>query len=96
MVAQLDGVRIDTDVVLGDRPEAILRLLVHVPDDLPDQPLDAVGRELRLLCRTWDQELASAVVARTGKERGRNLGQAGADWFPAAYRDVIPAPRSTR
>lgn len=90
LMAQLDGDRIDTDVVLGDRPEAILRLLVHVPDDLPDQPLDAVGRELRLLCRTWDQELASAVVARTGEERGRHLVQAWADWFPAAYRDVIP------
>ncbi len=90
LMAQLDGDRIDTDVILGDRPEAILRLLVHVPGDLPDQPLDAVGRELRLLCRTWDQELASAVAARTGEQQGRRLFQAWADWFPAAYRDVIP------
>ncbi len=95
LMAQLDGNRVDTDVVLGDRPEAVLRLVVHVPGELPATPLDALEWELRLLCRTWDQELAAALVARTGEQRGQRLLQAWAGWFPAAYRDVVSAERAT-
>jgi glutamate dehydrogenase len=89
LVAQLDGDRVDADVVLGDRPEAILRLLVHVTGPLPEPPLDSLERELRLLCRTWDQHLAAALEATIGEGAGQRLAGAWADWFPPAYRDAV-------
>ncbi|HEX2119858.1 MAG TPA: NAD-glutamate dehydrogenase domain-containing protein [Acidimicrobiales bacterium] len=94
LLAQLDGERIDADVALGDRPEAIVRLVVHVPGPLPDQPLDDLERELRLLCRTWDQQLSAALVATAGEATGLRLAQTWADWFPPAYRDVVAPERA--
>ena len=88
LLAQLDGERVDADVAVGHRPEAILRLVVYVAGPLPEPPLDSLVRELRLLCRTWDQHLAQALTARAGEAAGSRLAQTWADWFPAAYRDV--------
>ncbi len=88
LLAQLDGDRVDVDVSLGDRPEAIVRFLVHVAEPPPDEPLDALERELRLLCRTWDQQLAAALEATAG-DAGTRLAQAWAGWFPSSYRDAV-------
>ena len=91
LVAQLGESRIDVDVALGDRPEAILRLVAY-----PDAPVDDVvagmlERELRLLCRTWDEQLAGALEDRLGAAQGRRLAQSWADLFPVTYRDLVPA-----
>ena len=94
VLAQLDGTRVDADAALGDRPEAILRLVVHVAGPLPTEPLDSLERELRLLCRTWDQQLAEALVTSSGEAAGQRLAQTWADWFPPGYRDVVPAERA--
>jgi glutamate dehydrogenase len=92
LLAQLDGDRADVDVSLGDRPEALVRFVVHVPGPPPDQPLDALERELRLLCRTWDQQVVAALETSAG-EAGARRGQTWAGWFPEAYRDAV-APES--
>ncbi len=89
LLAQLDGDRVDADVALGDRPEAIVRLVVHVPGALPIPPLDALERELRLLCRTWDQQLVAALGSLTGERDGARLAGTWAGWFPPGYRDAI-------
>ena len=94
LLSQLDGSRVDADAALGDRPEAILRLVVHVPGPVPTEPLDSLARELRLLCRTWDQQLAGALEASVGEAAGARLAQTWADWFPPAYRDVVPVERA--
>jgi glutamate dehydrogenase len=94
LMAQLDGSRVDADAALGDRPEAILRLVVHVAGTLPMEPLDSLERELRLLCRTWDQRLAEALVTSAGEAAGHRLAQTWADWFPPGYRDVVPVERA--
>jgi len=112
LMVQLDGNRVDADVSLADRPEAILRLVVHVDGSVPerndgsvpernagsvperetgalaDLPLDALEREVRLLCRTWDQELAVSLGPRVGEERAGHLTQVWAEWFAAPYRDA--------
>jgi len=93
LMVQLDGTRIDADVSLADRPEAILRLVVHA-GSVTDLPLDALEREVRLLCRTWEQELAVALGTRVDEERARQLTQAWASWFPMPYRDAIAAHRA--
>jgi len=91
LVAQLDGAWVDAQVALGERADAILRLVVHVDGALPTSGLEQLEREVRLLCRTWDQELAAALTARLGPVRGRQLAQLYADWFPSAYRNAVGA-----
>ncbi|HEX2048511.1 MAG TPA: NAD-glutamate dehydrogenase domain-containing protein [Acidimicrobiales bacterium] len=88
LLAQLDGERVDADVALGHRPEAVVRMVVYVAGPLPEPPLDSLARELRLLCRTWEQQLTEALAAAVGEPAGSRLGRTWADWFPPAYRDV--------
>ncbi len=112
LMVQLDGTRVDADVSLADRPEAIVRLVVHVAGSVPersagsvpersagsvpersagstiDLPLDALEREVRLLCRTWDQELVVALGGRVGEERAAQLTQVWAEWFASPYRNA--------
>jgi len=88
LMVQLDGTRVDADVSLANRPEAIVRLVVHVDGASLDLPLDALERELRLLCRTWDQDLAVSLGERVGEERAAQLTQVWAEWFAAPYRDA--------
>ncbi len=87
LMVQLDGIRVDADVSLADRPEAIIRLVVHVAGSVPEQ-IDALEREVRLLCRTWDQELAVSLGTRVGEERSTELTQVWAEWFTGPYRDA--------
>ncbi len=88
LLSQLDGDRVDVDVALGDRPEAIVRLVVHVGAPVPDRPFDALERELRLLCRTWDQQLAAALDQAAGED-GARRAERWTGWFPAAYREAV-------
>ena len=89
LLARIGGGRVDADVAVGDRPEAILRLVVYSAGPLPDVAPEAMERELRLLGRTWDEQLAEALDAHAGEGRGQRLAQAWADWFPPAYRDTV-------
>ncbi|MDQ4097997.1 MAG: NAD-glutamate dehydrogenase, partial [Actinomycetota bacterium] len=91
LLSQLDGSRIEAQVTLGDRADAILRLVVHIDGALPETPLDDLEREIRLLCQTWDQELAAALTSRLGEPRGSRLARAWAEWFPRSYREATPA-----
>ncbi len=88
LLAQLDGDRVDADVALGDRPEAIVRFVVHVPGPPPAQPLDALEHELRRLCRTWEEQLAEALELAAG-DAGARTAHTWVDWFPPAYRDGV-------
>jgi len=94
LAAQLDGVRVDANVSLGEGADVIVRLVVQVDGPLPELPLHSLEREVRLLCRTWDEELAEALVERVGEGRGTRLAHAWAEWFPAAYRGAVPPARA--
>ena len=92
LIAQLDGSRVDANVSLGEGADVIVRLVVQIDGPLPEPPLGSLEREVRLLCRTWDEELTEALVDREGEGRGIRLAHAWAPWFPAAYREaVLPA-----
>ncbi len=90
-MAQLDGTRVDANVSLGESSDVIARLVVHVDGPLPEPPLDALEREVRLLCRTWDEELAQALADRVGDGRATRLAHAWGEWFPAVYRAEVAA-----
>lgn len=92
---RLGGGRVDTDVALGDRPEAILRLVAYLDGELPALQPELLERELRQLCRTWDEQLALALEARGPVPGGRagDTSRPGswAEWFPPAYRQAVTA-----
>ncbi len=88
LLAELDGDRVDADVALGDRPEAIVRFVVHIPGPAPAQSMDALEHQLRRLCRTWDQQLTEALEQTAG-DAGVRMAQTWAEWFPAAFRDAM-------
>ncbi|HVF13914.1 MAG TPA: NAD-glutamate dehydrogenase domain-containing protein, partial [Acidimicrobiales bacterium] len=90
LVAQLDGSRVDANVSLGEGADVIVRLVVQVEGPLPEPPLHDIEREVRLLCRTWDEELTEALGERVGEGQGTRLAHAWADWFPDTYRAAVP------
>ena len=92
LMAQLDGIRVDANVSLGEGSDVIARLVVQVDGPLPEPPLHALEREVRMLCRTWDEELAQALADRVGDGRAARLTHAWAEWFPSAYRDAVDPP----
>ncbi|MEA2900722.1 MAG: glutamate dehydrogenase [Actinomycetota bacterium] len=89
LVAQLDGTRVDANVSLGEGADVIARLVVQVDGPLPEPPLHALEREVRMLCRTWDEELTQALAERVGDGRAARLSHAWAEWFPSGYRDAV-------
>jgi len=84
LLAQLDGESVDVDVSLGARAEAVVRFVVDLGSvPAPADPLSPLEREVRLLCRTWDQQVVAALGER------RDLAAAWTDRFPAAYRETV-------
>ncbi|MDQ3979787.1 MAG: NAD-glutamate dehydrogenase, partial [Actinomycetota bacterium] len=73
---------------LGDRVDVFVRMVVQIDGPLPEPPLDDVAREVRLLCRTWDEELAACLATRMDEGWARRLARTWGDWFPASYRDA--------
>ncbi|HTJ76307.1 MAG TPA: NAD-glutamate dehydrogenase domain-containing protein [Acidimicrobiales bacterium] len=91
LLAATGGGRVDADVALGDRPEAILRIVVYADGSVADLQPDVLERELRLLSRTWDQQLAGALERVAGDVAGRRLASTWSDWFPSGYRQAVTA-----
>ncbi len=97
LLAQLDGERVDVGLSIGGGSSAVTaRFLVHVaPDmDLADD-LPSVAREVRLLCRTWEEQLASALAGDAvgpeaiSEEVATPVAVRWADWLPESYRDAV-------
>ncbi len=89
LLAQLDGERVDVDLSMGGSTDTVARFLVHLaPGREPPSGLDAVAREVQLLCRTWEQRLQAALSPVAG-DRASRLAATWADRFPASYRDTV-------
>jgi glutamate dehydrogenase len=89
LLAQLDGDRVDVDLSMGGSTDTVARFLVHLAPDRPTPSgLDAVAREVQLLCRTWEQRLVAALEPVAG-DRARRLAASWADRFPASYADAV-------
>lgn len=96
LLAQLDGERVDVALSIGGGSSAVTaRMVVHVEAGraLPDQ-LDAVAREVRLVCRSWEEQLAGALAS---SPRAEDLGDPAvvaarwADRLPESFRDMVAA-----
>ncbi len=102
--AQLDGERVDVGLSIGGGSTSVTaRFLVHVEVDMevPDD-LAAVAREVRLLCRSWEEQLGSALgddVVGLGTTADETAGVVAARWagrLPESYRDSVTALDAVR
>jgi glutamate dehydrogenase len=96
LLAQLDGERIDVALSIGGGSSAVTaRMVVHVEAGraLPDQ-LDAVAREVRLVCRSWEEQLSGALASSPAAEELGDPSVVAARWadrLPEAFRDTVAA-----
>jgi len=91
LLAQLEGDRVDVELSMGSSSATMARFLVHLRQGAPPTDgLDALAREVQLLCRTWEQELVLALGPVLG-DRARRVGVGWAERLPDSYRDAVDA-----
>ncbi len=96
LVAQLDGERVDVSLSIGGGSSTVTaRMIVQVEADVevPDH-LDAVAREVRLVCRSWEEQLVAALSASPGAEDVGDPAVVASRWaasLPESFRDSVAA-----
>ncbi|TMK90382.1 MAG: NAD-glutamate dehydrogenase [Actinobacteria bacterium] len=82
------GVTVDYHLSLGETESAKIFFTVHVEagEQIPEIPHEELEAEVERLARTWDDDLADALAARLGEQRGRALAATYAPRFPDNYK----------
>ena len=81
--------RVDVELSLGDRQDALVRFLLHVEGERPDVPLTALRSEIRKLTRSWIDDLRHRL--RSASDVGDDLEPrlALGERLPRSYQDAI-------
>ncbi len=96
LLAQLDGDRVDVSLSIGGSSTAVTaRMVVHVEPgrSVPDH-LDAVAREVRMVCRSWEEQLAGALSSSPVAADIGDASVVAARWaerLPESFRDSVAA-----
>ncbi|MEX2562734.1 MAG: NAD-glutamate dehydrogenase domain-containing protein [Nitriliruptoraceae bacterium] len=85
--------RIDVELSLGQRREALVRFLLHVPDPTPSVDVAQLHAEVAELARSWIDDVTDRIsttpeTSDTHLELARRL--------PAGYRDSVPIDVAVR
>ncbi len=82
------GVTVDYHLSLGETESAKIFFTVHVEAgvQIPEIRHEELEAEVERLARTWDDDLADALAARLGEQRGRALAATYAPRFPDYYK----------
>src|SRR5438034_481411 len=82
------GVTVDYHLSLGETESAKIFFTVHVEPgvQVPEIPHEELEADVERLARTWDDDLADALAARLGEQRGRALAASYAPRFPDYYK----------
>jgi glutamate dehydrogenase len=80
--------RVDVDIALGDRQEALARFLLHLDGTVPDVSVSTLRAEVRRLARSWTERLADRSRAAGPADGGSERLIALADRFPPSYREL--------
>ncbi len=82
------GVTVDYHLSLGETESAKIFFTVHVEPgvQIPEIKHEELEAEVERLARTWDDDLADALAARLGEQRGRALAASYAPRFPDYYK----------
>jgi glutamate dehydrogenase len=86
--------RIDVEVSLGDRNEALARFLLHIEGRIPAVPTADLQREVRMLARSWADELSVELHARFDHGEADRLLTSIVPRLPRAYRDTVLPSRA--
>ncbi|MBW3662630.1 MAG: NAD-glutamate dehydrogenase [Actinobacteria bacterium] len=90
-VSRWQAQRVDVDLSLGDRAEAVARFTVHgIERTLDSVDIDQLQRDVRSRARSWIDEVTNHLVRRHGEADGRRLARQYADRVPMGYREVTP------
>ena len=87
LVERYSADRVDVDVSLGDRHEALARFLLHVSGPVPDVSVASLQRDVRQVARSWLDEVVADLMRRLGESEAQRLVTAVAHRLPRAYRD---------
>src|SRR5437870_13709575 len=81
------GVTVDYHLSLGETESAKIFFTVHVEagEQIPEIPHEEQDAEVERLAPTWDDDLADALAARLGEQRGSALAATYAPCFPDTY-----------
>jgi glutamate dehydrogenase len=94
---RFDGDRVDVDLSLGDRADALVRFSVHTGSpDIPEVSADQLEQEVRALARSWLDDVIAALVSTHGESEGKRLTHLYAERLPRSYRDVTPVEAALR
>jgi glutamate dehydrogenase len=90
------GTAVDYDTSLTESALARLHVIVHLPEGTDTDVVRAVDvrrleSEIVGATRSWDDELAAALVAASGETRGGDLARRYRGAFGPAYRDDVAA-----
>lgn len=93
LLAALDGLDVESQVLMSDSALARLHLLVRTRAGLSLRVDEAaLEHDVTHLIRTWQDELTAALAAKYGEAEGRALALYYSRAFPAAYQaDVSPS-----
>ena len=85
------GQRVEVDLSLGERAEAIARFSVEVDGDqpIPEVDTDELAQQVRDLARSWTDDVVAAFIARDGEVEGTRRSRL-AEQMPRAYQDLTP------
>jgi glutamate dehydrogenase len=81
--------RIDVEVALGDRNEALARFLLHLDGPIPDVATSELQAEVRRLARSWLDELATRLRDQLDEGEADRLLRTLAHRLPRAYRETV-------
>ncbi len=88
-----DGVTVDYSAMVGDSALARLHVVVRGERGRPLPEIDVADLEARLVAatRSWEDDLADAIVDQCGEERSSMLIRRYADAFSEGYKADFPA-----
>ena len=81
--------RIDIEVALGDRQEALARFLLHVDGTIPEVSAASLQAEIRRLARSWLDALRGSLASSVGMTDARRLLGTVGKRFPTTYREIV-------
>jgi glutamate dehydrogenase len=87
LVERFGADRIDVDIALGDRQEALARFLLHLEGQIPEVSVPTLQSEVRRLARSWTERLADRLRTMEPDRPDEQLLRLG-DRFPRSYREL--------
>ncbi|MFA9430810.1 NAD-glutamate dehydrogenase [Egicoccus sp. AB-alg2] len=81
--------KIDVEVSLGDRNEALARFLLQLDGEVPEVSLASLQNDVRKLARSWLDELTVKLRTLLDEGEAQRLTSTVGTRLPRAYRDTV-------